>query len=235
MSIKAILFDMDGLIFDTESVADKAARKACLDMGTVLTDDILQHLYGANYKRGEIMMKKKYGEDFDYAKYKRIMRKYMEEALAQEDGLRFLPGAKELIAWLKQTDYKKAIASSSTMETINRFLDRMGLVDSFDFIIGGDMVVDSKPAPDIFKKAAESLGVPVENCLVLEDSYNGIRSGSSAGCIVGMVPNMVKPNEEIEKLCFAIFSSLNDVPGFISQYNNGEFDGKETPIIYPNN
>ncbi len=235
MSIEAILFDMDGLIFDTESLATQAARKACLDMDVVLRDDVLQYLYGANYKNGEIVMKKNYGEDFDYDRYKRLMRVYMEELLAKDDGLRFMTGAKELILYLQQTNYKKAIASSSMMETITRFLDRVGLSDCFDVVISGDMVEKSKPAPDIFKKAAEAVGVPVEKCLVLEDSYNGVRSGASAGCIMGMVPDMVQPDEDIKNLCFAIFSSLNDVKGFISKYNSGEFDGEKTPIIYPKN
>ncbi len=235
MSIKAVLFDMDGLIFDTERVADGAARKAGRDVGIVLTDDVLQCLYGANYKSGEMVMKKNYGEDFDYVEYKRIMRIYMEEVLESKDGLRFMPGAKELILWLQQTDYKKAIASSSSVETIKKFLSMVGLSDCFDVIIGGDMVTNSKPAPEIFEKAAAAVGVPTENCLVLEDSYNGVRSGSSAGCVVGMVPDLVTPTEEIEKLCFAIFSSLNDVQEFIGKYNKGDFDGKESPIIYPKN
>lgn len=216
MSIEAVVFDMDGIIFDSEKlvvkcwqvVADKygikdieAACYKCLGLNRVVTKEIFCEIYGA---------------DFPYDAYKQEMSDLFHKEAAGGN-LPKKPGIEELLETLKSAGLKLAVASSTRREVVEKELLEGGLLDYFDAVIAGDMVERSKPEPDIFLKACEVLGVAPENSFAIEDSYNGIRAASSAGMRPIMVPDMAPPNDEMRELCESILESHFDVKNYIME------------------
>lgn len=208
--MEAVVFDMDGVIFDSENlviecwqvVAEKykipdieAACHECLGINAALTKEL---------------MLRRYGQDFPYDAYKKEMSALFHERAAGGK-LPQKPGVKELLEYLKRNRVKIALASSTRREVVLRELEEGGLLHYFDQVICGDMVSRSKPEPDIFLKACESLGVNPANAFAVEDSYNGIRSAYRAGMKPVMVPDLSEPTPEMEELAFRIFPSLTEV------------------------
>ena len=128
-----------------------------------------------------------------------------------------MKGAKELLAWLKEHGIPCVLATSTSVELATKRLKMAGIYDCLQHYITGDMVTRSKPDPEIYLKAADAAGVPIEKCLVLEDSYNGILSGRASGAVVGMVPDMLPYDESCADSVDAVFDSLLDVIEWISE------------------
>ena len=217
MAVKGILFDMDGLLFDTEKVACEADRLACRELGFELRDDVLVQLYGSNKKSAKAIFHKYYGPAFDYERFRKLMRGHVTRITEEKGGLRPMPGAAELLFYLSQQPYKLAVASSSACAIIQRFLNMSGFAHYFSAIVGGDLVEDAKPSPDIFLLAAKELGFAPSDCLALEDSPNGIQSAAAAGCITVMVPDTILPTDEMRALCFDVVDSLYDIPALLQR------------------
>ena len=157
-----------------------------------------------------IIMMEAYGASFSYDEYaKEASRMYHE----RYDGGR-LPmktGVVELLSFLKKEGKKIALASSTRRQTVMQQLQDAGILPFFDEVICGDMVENSKPAPDIFLAAADKLGVKAEHCLVLEDSYNGVKAGRAAGCTVCMVPDVLPYLDELKPFVDHVLPSLTHV------------------------
>jgi HAD superfamily hydrolase (TIGR01509 family) len=218
MKFEAVIFDMDGLMFDTERVSQIAWRRAAQDWGHDFHDDIYKYVIGRNVADIEKYLYQIFGPDFPIDQAYQRKREYVNEYIV-EYGFPVKPGLGELLDLIEERSLKVAVASSSPREIVIRNLKFGGIpLDRFDAIMGGDDVVNGKPAPDIFLATSEQLGVVPERCLVLEDSNTGIKAAHSAGMVPVMVPDMKPPTEETILLAYKILPDLFSVMDFISAY-----------------
>ena len=206
-NIKAIIFDMDGVILDSESISDITWRKAAEEKGLTVNDEILNACRGSNKNDTIQTLKKYYGSDFDSEAFLERTSILFHE-IEEKDGIPLLPYAKEILAYLK-TRYRLALASSTRGPTVERQLRAAGVIDFFETRTTGEMVEHSKPNPEIYLMACKSIGMNPEDCVAIEDSLNGIRSAYAAGLKPIMVIDKVQPTEEIKKMCCNIFNSLD--------------------------
>ena len=132
----------------------------------------------------------------------------MQHRYIEEKGVPLKEGLPELLEYLKGQDIRMAVATSTQQSLAEKMLKIAGVYEYFDAVAYGNKVKRSKPFPDIFQKAAEDLGVPMRECLVLEDSPNGIRAGAAAGCKAVMVPDLMEPTDELQTLTAAIVPDL---------------------------
>ena len=224
MNIKAVLFDMDGLMVDTESLATEAfiysAKKQGYDMTKEETLLVLGFTTKSIYEFWENYFK---NSDVSGKQLVDDHYKYIENILFTI-GPRKMTYIEELLKYLKESNYKVAVASSSNMDHIINNMEKTGLKKYIDEFASGAEVENGKPAPDVFLLAAERLGVEPENCLVLEDSKAGVIAGSSAGAKVIMVPDMFKPDEECKERTYRIVGNLGEVISILEEKNNENFN-----------
>ncbi len=164
----------------------------------------LHRRFAIPYLQGE------FGEDFDYLRIRSRRMELMSEALAKH-GLELKKGIRELLDFLREQGIPAAIATATDYERTKDYLGRVGIFDSFDRIVCATMVEYGKPKPDIYLYAAQQLGLDPSECMALEDSPNGVRSASGAGCVTVMVPDLTQPDEELLGLIYAKADSLLDV------------------------
>jgi HAD superfamily hydrolase (TIGR01509 family) len=214
--MKAVIFDMDGVIFDSEYATYLSWQKIAEREKLPDFDDVYKRCIGVTYEVTKQICLDAYGQDFPYEKFAKEASLIYHE---RYDGGR-LPvkeGARELLSYLKENAIPTAIASSTREERVVIQLEEAGLLSCFDEVVGGDCVKRSKPAPDIFLLAAERLGIAPADCVVIEDSYNGIRAAHAAGMIPVMVPDMLEPNGEMRGLSRAICKTLTEVKQKIAE------------------
>ena len=224
MNIKAVLFDMDGLMVDTESLATEAfihsAKKQGYDMTKEETLMVLGFTTKSIYEFWENYFK---NSDVSGKQLVDDHYKYIENVLFTT-GPKKMPYIEELLKYLKENNYKVAVASSSNMNHIINNMEKTGLKKYIDGFASGAEVKNGKPAPDVFLLAAERLGVKPEECLVLEDSTAGVIAGSSAGAKVIMVPDMFKPDDECKEKAYKIVNNLGEVINMLEENNNENFN-----------
>lgn len=224
MDIKAVLFDMDGLMVDTESLATEAfihsAKKQGYDMTKEETLLVLGFTTKSIYEFWENYFK---NSDVSGKQLVDDHYKYIENILFTT-GPRKMPYIEELLKYLKESNYKVAVASSSNIDHIINNMEKTGLKKYIDKFASGAEVENGKPAPDVFLLAVERLGVKPEECLVLEDSKAGVIAGSSAGAKVIMVPDMFKPDEECKERTYRIVGNLGEVISILEEKNNENFN-----------
>lgn len=208
--IKAVIFDMDGLIFDTEKLLVKYWCQAANEFGFPMEREHALGIRSLARKFAIPHLQGIFGEEFDYVKI-RTRRMELMSAHLSENGLETKAGIHELLDYLKAHNIPAAIATATDYERTKDYLTRAGLFERFDKIVCATMVESGKPKPDIYIYAAQQLGFEPSECLALEDSPNGVRSASSAGCITVMVPDLTEPDEEISGLIYAKATSLSDV------------------------
>ena len=210
--IKAVVFDMDGVIFDSEKLYRKHWMITGREYGIPEDEmeDLCNHIAGATRQHNERLMKEHFGEDFDYDTFRAKTMDRMDAEIAR-DGLDMKPGVKELFAYLKENGYQIALATSTAQERASRNLQRAGILEVFDKIVYGGVVPNGKPAPDIYLRACEELGVKPEEAIGIEDSINGVKSSSAAGLYTIMVVDLIEPTEEMRPLADQIYYSLFDV------------------------
>lgn len=230
MSINAIVFDMDGVIFDSERLVIDCWKPIAEKYHIPNIEEACYECMGINAKLTEEKMLARYGQDFPYQAYKKEMSALFYER-AKDGKLPQLPGVKELLTFLRENGFQIALASSTRREVVERELSEGGLIHFFDSIVCGDMVTKSKPDPEIFLLACKELGVEPENAYAVEDSYNGIRSAHAAGMKAIMVPDLAPATEEMRKLSFKIVTSLFEVLAFLKEEKEidsiiGMLDGK---------
>ena len=208
--LKAVIFDMDGLMFDTEALNAAAWKVAGQLHGFDITDEVIRGHIGTNLQTTKMLMQNHFGPqfDFDAVRADRISHsmRYIEE-----NGTPLKPGLRELLAYLNKNTIKTAIGTSTGEQFARFYLERAGLGHEFDVIVCGDNVKKGKPEPDIFLAALSGLGVLRDECLVLEDSYNGITAAHRSGIRCVMIPDLLPPTPEIERLLFRKAGSLTDV------------------------
>ncbi|GEK91555.1 HAD family hydrolase [Alkalibacterium kapii] len=206
---KVVVFDMDGLMFDTEPIYFKANKKTAKRFDIPLDYPFYEKYIGASEADFFDAMYQAFPEH-DVKQFTIDSKKDVEDLLLAE-----LPvmkkGLVELLTYLKEQGYKTVVASSSERKLVEKLLDITGLKTYFDGYIGGDEVAESKPNPEIFQKAVALAGNKESDVLVLEDSLNGIRAAHSAGYKVVMIPDLIQPTEEAEKKTLEICEDLEEI------------------------
>lgn len=207
---KAVVFDMDGVIFDSETCVIESWKVVAERHGIENVEAVLPHCLGRNYDTTKQIFLDYYGKNFPYDEYKKECSKVYHDTY---DGgrLPMKPGIRELLEFLKQNDYKVGLASSTRKTTIVQQLEDAKLIQYFDDLVSGDMLTKSKPEPDIYLMACERLEVKPEDAIAIEDSFNGIRSAYRAGMFPIMVPDLMEPDEEMNDISGEILNSLFDV------------------------
>ena len=216
--LKAVVFDMDGVLFDTESLHIESCYEAAEQLNLKLSDEAAYGTLGRNASdQRELVMKimeTDYpGGSFPYDNYLWLHDELLRKKL---EGIpTVMKGVRELIDYLKSRGIKLAVASSTGYERVMSNLEKTGLAEYFQELITGDMVEHSKPNPDIYLKACRALGVKPEDAMAIEDSPNGIRAAAAAGMCAVMVPDLVAPTPELVSLCDHVFDSLLDVRDYL--------------------
>lgn len=214
--MNTIIFDMDGLMFDTESVFIKAWDYAGEKIGIGKAGYMTMKTLGMSIQMSRKFWVEEFGNKYD----EDLLRKYTKEFLQKyysENSVPIKQGLYELLDFLKQHNYKLGVASSSPRWEVEKHLRDAKIYEYFNSIVCGDMISKSKPEPEIYLKACELLGEIPENCIALEDSKNGLLAAHKAGCKVVMIPDLWQPDEEIEKILYAKFNALDNVIKFLQK------------------
>jgi HAD superfamily hydrolase (TIGR01509 family) len=208
-NIDAVIFDMDGLIFDTERPIRRAVLDAALAVGFEMPEAFYQTMIGVPGPECDAMVKSHFGSGFPFDAYDDACRSGI--ALALGEGVAIKPGAAELLGELHGRRMPLALATSSGRNYAEHHLRTANLHHFFTAIATRNDVSRGKPHPDLFLKAAGDLGVAPRRCLVLEDSHNGVRAAHAAGCLPIMVPDLLEATDEMRGLCVAIAFDLHEV------------------------
>ena len=214
--IEAIVFDMDGILFDTERLSVESWVEVAGQMGLGDIDKGVYGCIGLNRTDCRIFLKETYGEDFPY-EYFREQTAAVFQQKVDKDGLPVMKGAQELLLWLQEKGMKVALASSTNTKKVESHLQLAGFTGFFQAVIGGDMVEHSKPLPDIYWKACQLLQANPAGTVAVEDSPNGIRSAYAAGMLPVMVPDLVQPDPEIANMLYQRCDSLFAVRDFLEK------------------
>ena len=211
---KLVIFDMDGLMIDTEPLAIAGWKVAARELNVTIPDELLMRVIGLNRDLCKVYILEALGKDFDFDAALAIIHQDVDHHF-KNHGVPLKPGLIQLLDKLDEMGVKKAVATSTAYERANHKLKMANIAHRFNTIIGGDMVAHSKPAPDIFLKAAQACNTPPNDCLVLEDSNPGAEGAYRAGMRVIVVPDLVPPSDITQKQAFAICKSLYDVCNLI--------------------
>jgi HAD superfamily hydrolase (TIGR01509 family) len=205
----AVIFDMDGLLFDSEKLYAESILTAAREVGCAMSHDVFLQLVGRSREVNHRFLLDHYGADYPLEALIAAWGRHFRALAAA--GLPLKPGAVELLDLLDELGLPRAIATSNTHTTIERNLAPLGLADRFHAIVGHGDYATGKPSPDPFLKAAERLGVAPALCVALEDSHNGVRAASAAGMMTIMVPDLIPPTDEINGLCTLVVDDLHVV------------------------
>jgi len=216
--IKTVIFDMDGVIFDTEKLCLVSWEYAAEQYKLENIADVFKRCIGTNHNMTRDIMFDTYGGEFPFEDFRKKAAEYFFE-YERKHGVPLKPKVHDTMKWLKRNDYRIGLASSTAHATVERELREAGLFEYFDVIICGDAVGRSKPAPDIYIEACRAIGERTENCFAVEDSINGIISALDAGLKTIMVPDMLPCDERVKGRLFALCDDLGDVCGILEKYN----------------
>lgn len=206
--LAAVVFDMDGLLFDSEALYRDAFFAAAQELGHRFTTDHFLELVGRPWSANRITLQVSMGETGDTEVLKSAWMRHYEGRRAS---LALKPGVAELLDRLDELGLPRAICTSSSHEDVQHNLRLHRLCGRFDAVVAAGDYARGKPAPDPFLRAAEVLGVAAGECLALEDSYNGVRAAAAAGMCTVMVPDLLPATEELRPICRLIVATLHDV------------------------
>ena len=212
---RGVLFDMDGVIIDSESYNYALDRDAFSLQGFTLDWDTFGHVIGTNEASIRSFYESRYGKAFDFDQLRRDTDRLFFDYI-EKNGVSPKPGALAALRWLKEQGFRLCLATSNDYGDARFLMERIGVWELFDAVVTGDRVGPSKPAPDIYLAAAAALGLAPEECLAVEDSYAGVKSAAAARCQTVMVPDLLPPTDEMHALADAIIPSLEALPAYVS-------------------
>ena len=216
----AVVFDMDGLLFDTESIYERAALLAAAELGCEMDSAFFRSTVGSSWPATRERLIALYGPTFAVDELRAVAGRIFNELV--EADLPVKPGVLELLDLLDALGLPRAIATSSSRATVRRHLETHGMVDRFHHVVAHDDCERHKPEPDPFLKAAGLLGVAPSLCLALEDSHMGVRAASAAGMMTIMIPDLIPATEEIRDLCALVVNDLHAVRLLLDRQRTGE-------------
>ena len=207
--MKGAIFDMDGLMFDTERLVYENWQDMMDARGLPYDLDVFKQTIGRRKKEVELFYLDRYGADFPYRELADEGRQRYVDRL-QREGIPKKKGLVEILRWCRKNSLKVALATSTSRRTAELNLRTAGVSEYFDALVCAEEVVNGKPHPEVFVTAAEKLGVPPEECAAFEDSINGIKSAYAAGMTTVMVPDYLQPTDEIIPMIDYLCSDLNE-------------------------
>lgn len=213
-NIKAVVFDMDGVLIDSETICDQIWVRLAEEMHLPDIDKAIVENRGCNTDLMAKQLIARYGKSFDQPKFFSDFSKYYHQ-IEFSTGIPLMPEVFETLEYLKSKNYHLALCTSTRRETATRQLEAVNIFNYFEACAFGDEIEHSKPAPDIYLKAAKELGIEPQYCVGVEDSPNGIRSCHAAGYKPVMVPDKILPDEEIKKLCWKIGKPVSVLREFL--------------------
>lgn len=214
--VRGIVFDMDGLIFDTERIAQQGWAYAGRQMGFDVSKELILQTVGLDAEGSKRIFLDFLGPNIDFKTFRKMRLDYAVNYIEQY-GMPQKPGLVELLEYLKRHGYKIVVATSTDAARATYYFEKAGLTHFFDSIVCGDSITVRKPAPDIYLKACETIAAAPGECFALEDSPIGILAAHRAGMKPIMIPDLIQPDEETKKLLFAQLSSLFDVIGLLDR------------------
>ena len=212
--VAAVVFDMDGVLFDTETLYERAALAAAREVGIAMTSEFFRSTVGSPWPVVRQQLLDHYGPDLAVDELSEISRGIFRQLADTQEILK--PGVLELLDLLDELGLPRAVATSSSRPTVEHHLQRHGLAGRFRGIAAHGDYARHKPHPDPFLKAAEILGVAPQSCLAIEDSHHGVRSASEAGMMTVMVPDLLPATDEIWALCLHVAADLHEVRRLLS-------------------
>ena len=214
--LELFLFDMDGLIFDTENIYVNKGREIAARNGYILTDEFITKTTGLP----EAPLRKCYEEEFNgkfpFEAHAKEIRDYIWE-LIEVGGIPLKEGVLEILEFLKENNKKIVLATSSSYEMATKLLKSKNILKYFDDLVTAENVKIGKPNPEVFLIGAEKVNANITNSMVFEDSFNGIKAAYAAKAYPVMIPDMLEPTEEIEKLLFKKYDTLLEVIKFFKK------------------
>lgn len=214
--IQAIVFDMDGVLFDTERLYNIAWRDAAEEFPLNTDfDGLITRCIGLNHADTRVLFDELLGTDFPFDDYFASVNRHFKQLIDKD--LPIKDGVYEILNWLKEKGVPTALATSTSRKSALSHLERTRLLSYFDAVITGDMVEHSKPAPDIYLLAYEALHQNSTDCIAVEDSPNGIRSAYAAKMMPVMVPDQLPANEELRAMLFLECASLCELLAYLKE------------------
>jgi HAD superfamily hydrolase (TIGR01509 family) len=210
LPFEAVLFDMDGLLLDTERLAMQSLASAAVTMGIDAPEAFRYAMIGVPADRCRVLVEERFGEAFPVDAYLSSASREMERVI-DAGGLTLRPGVLELLSDLDELGMRRAIATSSARSKAERHLQQVGILHRFDAVVTRDDVARGKPHPDLFLRAAADVDADPRACLALEDSYNGVRAARRAGATTIMVPDLLPATDEMRSLCALVVADLHAV------------------------
>ena len=210
---QAIVFDLDGVLFDTEALYRDALLAAAAEVGIDIPLALCQRMVGLHGHAARMLLRDHVGDEVDLdAVWASASERY--HAMFETD-LRLKPGVMALLDTLDEFGMPRAIATSSPHRTAMHHLEAFGLRDRFDALVAAGDCERCKPYPDPYLRAMRILNKPAHCCLALEDSHAGVRSAVSAGIPTIMVPDLQQPSAELRRICASVVSDLDEVNGWL--------------------
>lgn len=206
---RAVVFDMDGVLFDTETLVREAIDAAAPRLGIEMPEAVFLSLIGLGGESSRARLLEHYGGDFDIDAFWKAVD---EDFHRLAEGRQYLKaGVIELLDWLDEASIPRAIATSSPHRNVQKNLRTHGLTSRFPVVVAHGDYQTGKPHPAPYLLAAEKLGFAPHDCLALEDSLNGVRSACAAGMMTVMVPDLIQPTDDIREICLAVVADLHEV------------------------
>ena len=218
--VEAVVFDMDGLLVDSESVFRDSMMEVSRQRGCELPLEVFLRMVGAPREQNRLVASDHFGASFEYDAWIEAVSAHAHAQL--EVGVALKVGVVELLDYLESIPLPLGVATSSSRATVDRQLGVAGLLPRFQTIVANGDYPRGKPFPDPFLIAAARLGVEPSACLALEDSHNGVRAAHAAGMMTVMVPDLLEATVEMRDLCVAIAQTLHEVRGLLVEARAGE-------------
>lgn len=217
--IKGAIFDMDGLMLDTEKLLVRFWRQAAADYGYDMTFENVLDIRSLSRKYSIPFLKGIFGEQFEFEEIRARRISLMNDYI-DKNGFDLKKGLFEILDYLRDNSYKIAVATATDLGRAAMYLKKAQVIEYFDEIVCGNMVKNGKPEPDIYLAAAEKLGLEPQECTAFEDSPNGIKSAFSAGCRVIMIPDLSQPDSTIRPMLSGCYESLDKAVEFFEKERN---------------